>query len=85
MNEKVRIYHHDLHKKHVKRSSILKLQTEEGIIEGHAKCAAFLESQVSNLLLNPGIQDMAAREAMLQEVDIVFTEQDNMKLLNLPT
>ena len=28
MNEKVRIYHHDLHMKHLKRSSILKLQTE---------------------------------------------------------
>ena len=29
--EKVRIYHHGLHKKHLKRSSILKLQTEIGL------------------------------------------------------
>ena len=35
MNEKVRIFHHDLHKKHLKRSSILKLQTDSGVVEGH--------------------------------------------------
>ena len=29
--------------------------------------------------------DMAAREVMLQEVDKVFTEQDNVKVLTLPT
>ena len=33
--EKVRIYHHGLHKKHLKRSSIMKLQTEIGLLEGH--------------------------------------------------
>ena len=38
-DEKTRIYHHDLHKKKVKRSSILKLQTPEGILEGHDACA----------------------------------------------
>ena len=43
MNEKVRIYHHDLHKKHLKRSSILKLQTEAGLMEGHDQCANYLE------------------------------------------
>ena len=53
MNEKVRIYHHELHKKHMKRSSILKLQTENGLIEGHEHCAAYLESQVGDLLLHP--------------------------------
>ena len=84
MNEKVRIYHH-IHKKHVKRSSILKLQTEEGLVEGHSECAAFIESQVGHLLLNPGVLDMAAREVMLQEVDKVFTEQEHVKLLTLPT
>ena len=32
VSEKVRIYHHDLHKKSMKRSSILKLQTEKGLL-----------------------------------------------------
>ena len=53
ISEKVRIYHHDLHKKHIKRSAILKLQTEDGLLEGHTECANFLESQVGDLLLHP--------------------------------
>ena len=85
LNEKVRIFHHDLHKKHMKRSSILKLQTEAGIIEGHQKCSSFLEDQVRNLLLNPGVVDRSAREIMLKETDQVFTENDNSKLLSMPT
>ena len=34
-SEKVRIYHHDLHKKHIRRSSILKLDTKNGLLDGH--------------------------------------------------
>ena len=34
-SEKVRIYHHELHQKNIKRSSILKLETEHGLVEGH--------------------------------------------------
>jgi hypothetical protein len=41
--EKVRIYYHELHKKRIKRSSILKLETADGILEGHQACADFLE------------------------------------------
>ena len=37
-DEKVRIYHHELHSKHIKKSSILKLNTEEGMLEGHDAC-----------------------------------------------
>ena len=35
MSEQTRIYHHELHQKHNRRSSILKLKTDSGIIEGH--------------------------------------------------
>ena len=84
-SEKVRIDHHDLHKKHLKKSSILKLQTEFGLLEGHDQCAAFLENQVEDLLLNPATVDQAARESMLNEVEQVFTAQDNEKLLALPS
>ena len=37
-SENVRIYHHELHSKHIKKSSILKLNTEEGMLEGHDAC-----------------------------------------------
>ena len=84
LNEKVRIYHHDLHKKHLKRSSILKLQSGEGLLEGHAECAAFLEHQVGELLLHPHLADQAARDSLLEEVDMVFTEEDNQMLMSPP-
>ena len=84
-NEKVRIYHHELHKKDIKRSSILKLQTDDGMKEGHDKCSSYLEAQVGHLLLNPGVLDQVAREAMLREVDKVFTDRDNSKLPSKPS
>ena len=84
MNEKVRIFHHDLHKKHLKRSSILKLLTESGIVEGHDECAGYLENQVAELLLNPAPVDQTARNIMLGEVEEVFTEKDNESFLSIP-
>ena len=42
-SEKVRIFHHELHQKHVKKSSILKLETEEGLIQGHQACSEHLQ------------------------------------------
>ena len=33
VSEQTRIYHHELHRRHLKKSSILKLETEEGVIE----------------------------------------------------
>ena len=65
-NEKVRIYHHDLHKKNLKRSSILKLQTETGLLEGHDLCASYLEDQVANLLLHPAPLHQEARDCLLR-------------------
>ena len=84
MNEKVRIYHHDLRKKHLKRSSILKLQTEHGLIEGHDQCAAYLEGQVGDLLLHPAPIDQPARDCLLGEFTRVFTAKDNENLLKIP-
>ena len=83
-NEKVRIYHHDLHKKNLKRSSILKLQTENGLLEGHDLCASYLEDQVANLLLHPAPLHQEARDCLLQEVHVVFSEQDNDRFMKLP-
>ena len=41
-NEKTTIYHHELHKRIIKRNAILKLQSDQGLLEGHAACAAYL-------------------------------------------
>ena len=64
-NEKSSIYHHELHKKIVKKSSILKLQTESGLILGHTACATYLEQTVEDLLLHPGDLDLLSQQILL--------------------
>jgi hypothetical protein len=76
-SEKVRIFHHEQHKKHIKRSSILKLDTREGILEGHDACSEFLQQELANLLLNPAELDSTAQASLLSEVKPVFTDDDN--------
>ena len=84
-SEKVRIYHHELHAKHIKRSSILKLKTEKGLLEGHTACVQYLEQAVGELLLHPANLDVDAQDALLKEVRPVFTQADNEMFAKLPT
>ena len=84
-SERSTIYHHEIHKKIVKKTSILKLQTKNGIIEGHAACASFLEQTVEDLLLNHAELDLQAQQTLLAEVLPVFTQEDNLKMLTPPT
>ena len=83
-SEKVRIYHHELHAKHIKRSSILKLKTEQGLLEGHAACAGYLEQAVGDLLLHPAVLDEGAQQELLAEVQPVFTDADNTLMTKIP-
>ena len=84
-SEKVRIYHHELHAKHIKKSSILKLVTENGTIEGHDECAKYLEKAVGDLLLHPAELDVVAQDSLLREVKPVFTAKDNEMMRKKPT
>ena len=68
----------------MKRSSILKLSTENGIIEGHQQCSEYLEQQVADLLLTPAPNDSSAQFILLDEVLKVFSEKDNESLLAIP-
>ena len=45
----VHIYHHELHKEKIKRSIILKLQTKNGLLEGHFKVSPYLEELVKTV------------------------------------
>ena len=83
-SEKIRIYHHEIHQKLIKKSSILKLDTENGMLKGHDACAHYLENYVGDLLLHPARLDSAAQEALLNEVTPVFTEADNLMLCKVP-
>jgi hypothetical protein len=84
ISEKIRIYHHSIHQKAVKKSSILRLQTETGLLEGHTACAEYLERSVAAHLLQPAVLDAASQEAMLSEVSEVFTQEDNDMMCALP-
>ena len=82
-SEKVRIYHHEQHQKQYKKSTILKLDTEVGRLEGHKACAEYLEGQVAQILLQPAVLDAEAQATLLAEISPVFTELDNKNLLAL--
>ena len=84
-SEKVTIYHHEIHRKLIKKSSILKLETSNGLIEGHASCSNYLEEDVKNLLLGDAGLLPAAQHELLEEVTPCFTEADNAAFLTPPT
>ena len=67
-SEKVTIFYHEIHKKIIRKSAILKLQTPGGIVEGHGPCAAFLENEVKNLLLTDAGLDITAQNTLLASV-----------------
>ena len=83
-SEKISIYHHSIHQKCIKKSSILRLQTDAGILEGHKACAEYLEQSVASHLIQPAHLDPVAQQVLLSEVNKVFTEQDNKMLCKLP-
>ena len=84
-SEKVRIYHHELHQRQIRKSSILKLDTPDEHLSGHKECAKFLEENVARILTGPPDVDSHAQDILLQEVDKVFTDNDNDALLEIPT
>ena len=65
----VRIYHHELHQKNIKKSAILKLETEQGLLEGHQACSQFLQQAISDLLEHSAQLDPEAQNILLAEVD----------------
>ena len=54
-SEKVTIYHHEIHKRQIKKSAILKLQSPNGVLEGHKLCSEYLDQEDKNLLLAPSL------------------------------
>ena len=83
-NESTRIYHHEIHKKHLKKSSILKLQTDTGVIEGHTACSKYLENLVADLLLKPPNLDSEAQEILLNEIEPEVSIAENEMLDTIP-
>ena len=83
-HESVRIYHHELHSQHIKKSSILKLKTEKGLLLGHEACTEYLEIAVAEILTKPAELDIEAQNILLKEVKPVFTKADNVMMKKMP-
>ena len=84
-SEKVRIFHHEIHQKNIKRSSILKLDTGSGLLHGHQACSDYLQGAIAQLLENYAQLDPAAQETLLEDIEVKFTEEDNKMMVATPT
>ena len=80
-SEKIQSYHYDKLNRVRKRSSILKLKTKNGeLVSGHAKCADLLNKEALELMSSEVDLDERAQRELLEQVDRVFTDQDNQML-----
>ena len=80
-SEKIQSYHYDKLNRVRKRSSILKLKTKNGeLVSGHAKCADLLNKEALELMSSEVDLDERAQRELLEQVDKVFTDQDNQML-----
>ena len=76
-NETMNLYHHDIHKKKLTRSAIISLESPQGPLNGHKKCADFITQSVSDLLENKFHFNESSKKILLNELDTVFTDEDN--------
>ena len=84
-SEVTRIYHHDLHRQSIKRSAILELNTEKGLLQGHDECSSYLESTVRDLVGSESELNCEAQYFLLGHVTKVFRVEDNAMLEAEPT
>ena len=68
----------------MKSSSILMLDTPQGVKTGHFECQKFLEAMVKDLL-RPVFLDSEAQDNLLEETPSVFTEEDRVFFSVKPT
>ena len=84
-DEATRIYHHSLHRKSIKQRSILSLETEEGLIEGHDSCSSYLEGKVKELIGSSAALDITAQQTLLNITEKVYNDEDNLMLEATPS
>ena len=82
-DEQVRIYYHEIHQKHIRKSATPKLN--DTLLEGHDECAAFLENSVKEITAGTPNLDEFAQKILLDETEKVFTDKHNKILMEKPT
>ena len=83
--DSVNIHHYEIHQKRNVKSDILKLETEEGVIEGHGDCSNFLINQTAAVMEIDTILDVNSQNYLLNFVEKSFTDADNEILRAPPT
>ena len=78
------LYHHSFHKKQLSTMAILELETDNGTVLGHKNCSNYIEQSVKNLLVTPFQFDQNMQKELLNELDTVFSDEDNEQLLKVP-
>ena len=68
------IYHHQIHREHIKRSSI---ETPEGVKTGHNECQQYMEYMMRDLL-KPVHLDHNAQQLLLDKTPVVFSDEDRV-------
>ena len=58
-------------RKSTKKSSITRLDTDEGMLDGHSKCSDYLEGKLRELLGQPANLDPISQQILLAEVSPV--------------
>ena len=85
-NETVRIYHHEIHKKNIRKLAILKLEKQDGsVVEGHRKCMELLESSIESVFGVAPILSLDSQQLLLAEVEPVFSLEDNTMMAAVPS
>ena len=79
-NEIVKIYHHEIHQRLIKK---LETSSNESVT-GHWECARYLEKSVEDILCGAPNINTQAQDILLEEVETVFTAKDNEMLLKNP-
>ena len=62
----------------------MELSIDSLIIKGHKKCSEYITQSVANLLETPYNFCATSQNVLLNEVEPVFTEEDNEKMLEIP-
>ena len=78
--ETINLYHHDIHKKKITRSAITSLESPNWTLTGHKKCSNYITQNVSELLENKFNFNKGSQTILLNELDPVFSEEDNMAI-----
>ena len=64
------------------QSYILQLETDSSLVTGHKEYFETLKKIIAHILENNSPLDLNSQECLLDEIDVVFTEEDNNELPN---